>query len=292
MIKNKKLEGVLLDIWGKNKLGFQADPGVDDKIISDAMVAYENSSKQYLTPLRSYFRKRMLSLMLLKWASIPIILTALILILNPFEGSSVAWGKIPERISQAQTYIVRIKHFWRLNGVDFNPFKSESIGYASKEYGYRYDTIMDGKTIGRGFISPDRKVHTKINLKTGKIEQEAIEPSLGSENTLGDPTRDIKYFLSQPYTKIGKETINGIETEGIEIPADWTVDDNFKGTTEKQCRRLWADIETGFPIRLEVRGNPHDPKLVFIADFQWNVPLPQSLFQIPELKKVSEKKKE
>jgi len=212
------------------------------------------------------------------------------LILNPFEGSSVAWGKIPERINQAQTYIVRIKYFWRLYGIDFDPMKLESIGYASNEFGYRYDVMMDGNTISRGFISPDSKLHTKINLRTAKIEHEALKPTLDSENILDDPTREIKYFLSQPYTKIGKKTINGIETEGIEISADWTVDDNLRGAREKQCRRLWADIKTGFPVRLEVWGHPHDPKMVMISDYQWNVPLPQSLFQVPELKKVLEKK--
>jgi len=82
MIKNKNLEGVLLDIWRKNRIRITTDPGLDEHNISDAMRAYENSLEQNRPPMPSYAKRGMRLLKFLKWASIPAILTALILILE------------------------------------------------------------------------------------------------------------------------------------------------------------------------------------------------------------------
>lgn len=273
--------------WEKFKSSLRPNSGFDERILADSLAEYRNSEERS-SAASPHPGKTIRFFPFVKWASIPIIAAGLILLLNPFEGSSVAWGKVADRIDLAHTLILRSQNFWRRGDIEFRPFQVEGITYASKEFGGRTDTMMNGTIIRQSFLSPDLKTSTTIDLRTGEMTQSPV-PAM-QHSLFDDPKYLIKEFLSQPHIAIGKDRINGVEAEGIEIPADWVVKDKKRYAGEKQYRRLWADIKTGLPVRLETKGSPWDGEHVMIIDFEWDKPLPQSLFQIPDLKKMPEKK--
>jgi hypothetical protein len=55
-------------------------------------------------------------------------------------------------------------------------------------------------------------------------------------------------------------------------------------------KRLWVDVTTGFPIRVEISMMLLGEGIVQVIDYQWNVPLDPAIFQIPEAPFVPGKK--
>jgi hypothetical protein len=85
-------------------------------------------------------------------------------------------------------------------------------------------------------------------------------------------------ILSGDYRETGRRTINGIEVEGIECN-----NDGITGN-ENTVMRLWVDVETNLPIRIEVEGEQMEagqmrPHKFVMENFQWNVELDESIFE-------------
>jgi hypothetical protein len=281
-------EFVMMDIWAKYKTSIGPNLTLDEKILADALGAYSGPPGGNATASSCFPRKSFRLFPLLKWTSIPIIAVTLILLLNPFEGSSVAWGKVAERVDKALTTIVRGESFQRRENPELKLFAVGTLAYFSKEYGGYFEMKAFGLIAVQGFISPDRKLVTIIDPRTGKREQQSTDtPGPG---LLYDPKLLIRDFLSHPYVKIGKKTINGIKAEGIEIPNEPAEKDSNKYPGGKEYKRLWVDTKTGLPVREEIKKNIALGESVTNFDFEWNKPLPQSLFQIPDMKKDPEKK--
>jgi hypothetical protein len=283
MSKYGNPEFTMMNMWDKYKSSIRPNLTLDEKVLADALVAYSSSQGDDAAASRYFPRKSFRLFPLLKWTSIPIIAVALILLLNPFEGSGVAWGKVAERVDQSPTTIVREESFQLGEDHEPKPGIFGTLGYFSKEYGGYFEMKAFGLIAVQGFISPDRKLVTIIDPRTGKREQQSTDtPGPGLFN---DPKLLVRDFLSHPYVKIGKKTINGIKAEGIEIPIEPAEKDSKKYPGGKEYKRLWVDIKTGLPIREEIKKNLALGELVNNLDFEWNKPLPQSLFQIPGMKK-------
>ncbi len=278
-------EFMLVNIWDKYILSIRQNPALDEKILADALVEYEDSKEKNSAASSAYAWKRLRLLPLLKWAAIPIIAAALILLLNPFEGSSVAWGKVAERVDQSPTTIVRGESFQRGENPELKLFVIGTLAYFSKEFGGYFEMTVFGRTV-RGFVSPDRKLVSVIDPRTGELKQQSTD--MPGPGLFYDPKLLIHDFLSHPYVKIGRKAINGIKAEGIEIPIEPAEKDSKKYPGGKEYKRLWVDIKTGLPIREEIKKNTALGELVNNLDFEWNKPLPQSLFRIPELRKAPE----
>jgi len=89
------------------------------------------------------------------------------------------------------------------------------------------------------------------------------------------PTGMIKEFMSYEYTKLDKKKIDGVEAEGIEVN-----ESGFYGF-ESTVGRLWIDIETNLPVRMEIEGiRGATESTVITYDFNWDTELDQSIFQL------------
>jgi outer membrane lipoprotein-sorting protein len=95
------------------------------------------------------------------------------------------------------------------------------------------------------------------------------------ENNQVSPTGIIKEFMSSEYTKLGRKTIDGVEAEGIEIK-----EPGFYGF-ESTVGRLWIDIETNLPVRMEIEGIMRAIETTITTyDYNWDAELDQSIFQL------------
>lgn len=280
-------------LWDAYKIGFANDPAFDEKVLAAAQAEYEKARKEGARALDRQLRHRHRSLLILKWVSTPIVAAALILFLNPFGGSGVAWGKVMERVGRAPTTVIRGASYLRGEDKELKPFLREWTGYYSKEFGVYYELRTLGTVTLQWYVSPDRKQMTFINPQTGEVRRLSIDAPGSGGGKILDPKKFVGSYLSHPYVKIGKQLINGDLTEGIEYRADNDPDeaDHPKFFPDQKIfRRLWVSIKTGLPARREDRFTWPWGEQVDISDMEWNIPLSSSLFQIPEIKKAPEKK--
>ena len=89
-------------------------------------------------------------------------------------------------------------------------------------------------------------------------------------------------MLAVEYTELGRDTIDGIEVEGIET----TDPAYYSGMIDKHCCRLWVDIETQLPVRLEMEMQPaltgKSTISVVMDKFEWGVKFEPGFFE-PEI---------
>ena len=279
-------------IWDEYKMGLPDNPDLDMRTLADARTEYESAREKSVRGSSRRLGKRSRLISFLKWAPIPALAVALIFLLDPFGGSGVAWGKVMERVEQAPTTIMRGATYLRGEDKELKPFFNEWTAYYSKEFGAYYEARTLGKISVQTYISPDRTLVTIINPQTGEKKSVPLgEPESGSPR-ITDPKKFIRSYFSHPYKKIGKQTINGVLAEGIEYRGDTDPDDGAPKLfpNQKIYRRLWVSLKTGLPIRREdIYTMPYGEQ-VNISDMEWNVPLPKSLFQIPETKTAPAKK--
>jgi len=91
----------------------------------------------------------------------------------------------------------------------------------------------------------------------------------------------VKQFMAHEYTELGPDIIDGIEVEGIEVtdPKVWG------GMVAKAVGRLWVDVATNLPVRIEMEMFMEDMETKMVMDqFEWGIELDPSLFEpvIPE----------
>jgi hypothetical protein len=104
-----------------------------------------------------------------------------------------------------------------------------------------------------------------------------------------DPRTWLKMILSGDYTELGSDNINGVAVEGIEC-------NRPEMTGENGVMRLWVDVETNLPVRIEVEmvgmeSGQMRPHKYVMENFQWDVELDESVFEpnIPPDYKLKER---
>ena len=214
---------------------------------------------------------------------LPAIAAVLLLLLNPFGETGVAWGEVVERIDTAPTLLLHASTYMQQDSTETRRAAvSEFRMHISREFGVRIDILSFGMEVGRLYISPDKKTLTSIDYIKGKIEHH-VDPEPGENPFLNDPKREVRELLSRPYEKIGGSTIDGKKVEGIET----RIENRIPGTADRPgefvSERLWVEIATGLPFRKEsTRKLFGNMKTVIVSDYKWNVPLDSSLFQVPD----------
>ena len=221
-----------------------------------------------------------------------IILTASIVLLNPFGRNSVVLGEVAQKLSEARTVVHKERRVaWRV-GEDTPFFHAEAVKYASSDVGIveeQYDP--NGTLMHRIYflkeqqqiilVFPAAKRYIKLPARGGIYEELA---------RMTTPAGMVNYIMSRQYTKLGRTRSDGFEAEGFETS------DIDLGPLPEQMRfifpiksltaRLWVDVDTSFPVGIEMeidagRGllngfqNVHCEFTAF--DFRWNAELPEGI---------------
>ncbi|MBM4028501.1 MAG: hypothetical protein FJ280_24370 [Planctomycetes bacterium] len=105
------------------------------------------------------------------------------------------------------------------------------------------------------------------------------------------PSGVVEYFTSLPYTKLGRSHFGGFDVEGFEatdIDLSWLPTyTKYLFPIRDLTARLWIDADSALPVGIEMeidadRGllnGYREVHAVFTAhDFQWNVELPEGIF--------------
>jgi len=213
-----------------------------------------------------------------KLAAAAAIIVAVILGLNITGGpdiASVAWGDVLKEMEKVPTVIFNMTNVTTFG--DNKTMSSESKVYDAGENGCRIDMYMNGELFMQKYRLPKEKVAYRIRPKEKTYSRFVLSESQ-AETESDFPRQWVKIILSEDYTKLGRGNINGIDVEGVEVHNSELL------AGDEGVVRLWVDIETNLPVRMELEGKMMEagtkrPMKFVMDDFQWDVELDASVFE-------------
>jgi hypothetical protein len=147
----------------------------------------------------------------------------------------------------------------------------------SPVYGSRTDTYDSGKVICSMYTNyADGTVISLFHGMKTYTRRPGPKGPPPAEQTQ-DPRPKIKKALAGEHKELGRRTIDGVETEGIEVPETGGMVGGNNGATVKVDRavvQFWSSVATGDPILVEREVVAGNGKLRFkmISDqFHWNI---------------------
>lgn len=195
-----------------------------------------------------------------------------------FSNSGVAWARVPELVSQIDTFkfglTIRVADEEKTSGAEEHV--AQWVFYLSEEHGFRMDVVGDGNVVSWYAPSEGDKVTTVIPAEKTWFESPIPEDQRGKmPEEYKDPNDYIRRFLAKPYKELGRSVIDGIAVEGIEVqdpPTDGEQLENAVG-------RLWVDMETELPVRIEIEGKAEGKAVQWLMDFGWAETVDPAVFE-------------
>ncbi len=197
--------------------------------------------------------------------------------LNGPHGSGVAWAGIPDHIKAIDTFMFRLTI-----GVQRKDEASASdkhagqfTFYLSEQYGFRMDIGGDGTVIS-WYVPPESDTLTMVIPSEKKWSKTPLSPEQRKmPEEYEDPAEYIQRFLARPQKELGPSVIDGVEVEGIEV-----TDPPLKqGKLANGVGRLWVDVQTQLPVRIEIEGTADGKTVHWLMEFQWSEAIPASVFE-------------
>ena len=232
-----------------------------------------------LTAWRTIMKSRMT-----KWAAAAAVIIIAALIINfEFSTSGVAWGALVEKIESVESVVYRLTTNVKMQGMPQGQTpKTETIAYYSSEYGSRVENYINDKLSFTMYLNPIENVYVTVMPEQKKFMRFTKSPDeLRQISDKDDPRVMVRHMMSTEYKQLGRDNINGIDVEGIECTGPKVMGGMF----EEATARLWVEIGTDFPVRIEIEGIVSGGQMemsMVMDDFQWNVELDPALF-VPDI---------
>ena len=195
-------------------------------------------------------------------------------VLDRGQTGGVVWAEVLARVEEAEDFICR-----RIEKRTGEP-DQEIVEYRSAEYGLRQEIFQKGRLAATQFIIPDEKMlYALVHRDKTYMQQRLNEEMVAEIRRQSNAGEIVKSFREQEYRNLGRKKVGGKMAEGIEIadPVEW------KAVFETGTLRLWVELETQWPVRLEMEGwaaGRSVKKTIILKDFQWNAELPAEKFEV------------
>jgi hypothetical protein len=195
--------------------------------------------------------------------------------------SSVVWAQVADRVGSSGGFIYRTRTIQKQANWD-QPLEWTTMTYNSPGHGMRTEGIEGAAS--DSYVNYEEGTQIILNHAAKHYIQRTLLPR--SAGTEAEPPAGamakatILPFTMGEYRELGRRTINGVETEGIETHGFAGFKGNFQ--VDSQTSRLWVSVETGYPVLVEheVVGNNGTIEIKTILDqFQWDVALDPAQFK-------------
>ena len=121
---------------------------------------------------------------------------------------------------------------------------------------FRQGDVVDSITV------TDFRTVRSLTLHPKEKQAELMERvNLPADRTVPNPVKDFTNIHDKDGTPVGEKVIGGKKTKGFKVP------------TSSGEEIIWADMDTRLPVEID------DPRGTD-TDFQWNLPLDESLFSL------------
>jgi hypothetical protein len=207
-------------------------------------------------------------------AAAVLLLIVLLVLMDTTGGGSVVWADVIARVEEAQDFICR-----RIEKRSGEP-PMEIIEYRSAAHGLRQDIYQEGSLQAVQYIIPEEKIMYALVHRDRTYMQSRLSAEQVAELQRQSNAREIvRNFRDHSYEELGRRRIDGVMAEGIEITdiKEWV------GVFERGTWRLWVDVETQWPVRIELEGvaaGGSVRKTYTLKDFQWNPTLSAEDFDV------------
>ena len=200
-------------------------------------------------------------------------------------GPGVVWADVISQVESANAYICR-----RVEKRSGEP-ALEMVEYRSAAFGLRQDIFRKGRLQASQYIDPGAGVLYALVHRDHTWLRQRLDPETVDElKRLSDAKEIVRSFRDQEHRSLGRRRIDGRTAEGIEIadPAGWSA------IYSEGSWRLWVDLETQWPVRIELTGVARGGKVhktYTLTEFQWNPPLSAEDFRVdipPDYKLIAD----
>jgi hypothetical protein len=266
---------------------------VDEVVLDDTLMAFEKAKNKKSATYQPNIWRIIMKSKITKIAAAAVIIGAVVLGLNITGGpdiASVTWAEVIEKVEQIPALSFDMKT--EISYTENKKLTIQSENYVAGDYGTKSSLYMNGELFVLKYrlpnknlayiIRPKDKTYMRMNLSDEQVNK-GQDPD--------DPRTWLKMILSGDYKKLGHTSIGGIEAEGIES-------NKSEIAGEGTVMRLWVDVETNLPVRIEVEGQKMEagekrPHKFVMENFQWNVELDESVFEpnIPNDYKLRDEQK-
>ena len=201
--------------------------------------------------------------------------------------TSIVWADVMQQVEDAQDFICRIRQDKSIDA-DLN-----MVEYRFSRYGYRVDMYRCGsnKLAASQYLRPGETlmcvlVHNDKTYTLVELTEDQRDQMMGGSSA----KEMVRQFRSMDYEELGRKEIDGKTVSGIEIknPPEYT------SVFEECTLRLWVDVKTNWPVRVEMEGAAMDgdARIKSVIDrFQWNPSLTADdfEFEVPDdYKKIAQ----
>jgi len=271
-MNNENVEEILKSI------GAEQVPADIEKLAQETSNNFSKSlTQEKPKPRRPILLEYIMRSRLPKLAAAAVIVIAVIVGLNITGRDGVAWAKLVEHVEQIKTVAYRMD--MKMKGLMGMP-KDKSIDIDMEaKLAYNEGFVIDSNTHADGenvktktyvlfaddaivSVIPQKKAYLKMKL-TGELLEKMKKDN-------GDPRTMLKETMKYKYTEIGRDTIDGVEVEGIEVTDPAMVG----GMLDNVVARLWCDVKNELPVLMTMKGSASDGDVVLditLSDFNWDV---------------------
>ena len=221
--------------------------------------------------------RRAISPVFWRWAAAAAVLVAVVLGLDQMsrdQGPGVVWADVIARVAEAQDFICR-----RIEKTDGEP-ALDMVEYRSGEFGMRQEIYEEGRHQATQYIIPREKMlYALVHRDHTWMRQGMTDEQIAELREQTNARAIVGSFREQEFEGLGRRKIDGRMAEGIEIvdPPEW------RTVYESGAWRLWVDLETQWPVRIELEGTAVAGRLrktYTLTDFQWNPALTAKDFEV------------
>ena len=253
-----------------------SNPDVNQAVLKEFLQQFDKTQTQKPAAIEPNIRRTIMKSPITKLAAAAVIIIAvLISILLPGNSkTNVAWGEVLEKAEQIPTVIFDTTVEITYSESEKHQFQAEN--YVAADYGTRVNIYHNGELGTIQYKLPHKKVVYVIRpLKKKYKRKDLSDEQVALGHDRDDPRMWLKAISSGDYTELGRADINGVIVEGIETE----ITGEANGVM-----RLWVDVETNLPVRIEVEelgmesGQMRPHKFV-MDNFQWDVELDASVFE-------------
>jgi outer membrane lipoprotein-sorting protein len=199
-------------------------------------------------------------------------------ILNGPHAGGVAWARIPDHIQAVDTFMFRLTI--GVHGQDGASVADAHTGeftfYLSEQYGFRMDIGGDGQVVS-WYVPPESDTITMVMPGEKRWSRQPLPPEQRGKmpDQYEDPAEYVRRFLARPYRELGRSVIDGVEVEGIEV-----TDPPIKeGKLANAIGRMWVDVQTQLPVRIEIEGQADAMMVRWLMEFKWSEAVDPAVFE-------------
>jgi outer membrane lipoprotein-sorting protein len=203
-------------------------------------------------------------------------LTGVYFLFNGSGHSGVAWAEVAQLVQGIEDFSFRMTMKTTTNGMTVN---GEVTSYQSRQYGMRMDTYMNGKVMMTMYKPAGSDEILTVMPESKQYMRMKLTPQMAAayDQKNQDPRGFTKWFTSVKYVKLGRSVIDGVEVEGIATDGP----EVGMGMFEKAEGKLWVDVRTDLPVRMEISGTLPDNKgsiEMAISGFDWAARIDPAFF--------------